>query len=305
MSSSEEQEQRTELAARFWNTRHMDPAGEAHDNFLNHPLIQAYTSMRAFDGTLIGHLDALIAELGRRTQPGDLIVSVGCGLGEKERILAAGLPDRRIKGIDIAADIVSKACEEVASKGITNLELAVGDFNRLELESSSCRVILGMGAIHHIEALEEFWQTGRAALLPGGCVIGQEYVGPNRFQWTDDQITAANHALAKIVPQEHQVDHREVERVAVETIVSLDPSEAVRSAEILSTCKSAGFDVSAYAGAGCALLQPILMRQIHTFDPRDWRHNRVLAELFEEEDRLMRAGVLQDDFAMFAAIPPS
>ncbi|MHC5066276.1 MAG: class I SAM-dependent methyltransferase [Planctomycetota bacterium] len=305
MSSPSGQQQRTEQAAKFWNSRHLDPAGEAHDNFLNHPLIHAYTSMRAFDGTLIGHLDALISELRRRTEPGDLIVSVGCGLGEKERILAEALQDRRIRGLDIAADIVIKAREAAAACGLQNLELEVGDFNQLELERNSCKVVLGMGAIHHIEALEEFWESCRSGLQSGGCVIGQEYVGPNRFQWTDAQIECCNRALAETVPDEHKVDHRQVERVPVETITALDPSEAVRSQEILSTCEAAGFDTGATVGAGCALLQPVLMRQIHTYDPSNWRHNRILAELFETEDSLMREGILENDFAMFAATPPS
>jgi len=87
------------------------------------------------------------------------------------------------------------------------------------------------------------------------------------------------------------------------TLVADDPSEAVRSHEILSTLRAAGFTVPAYAGAGCALLQPVLMHQIQTFEPRDWEHNFRLMSLFREEDRLMRAGVLGDDFAMFVAQP--
>jgi hypothetical protein len=86
-------------------------------------------------------------------------------------------------------------------------------------------------------------------------------------------------------------------------MLAADPSEAVRSSEILPTCKAGGFVVSGYASAGCALLQPVLMYQVHTFDPRNWEHNLVLATLFREEDRLMRAGVLGDDFAMFVAQP--
>jgi hypothetical protein len=47
------------------------------------------------------------------------------------------------------------------------------------------------------------------------------------------------------------------------------------------------------------------MNQISAFDPRNWDDNLVLASLFREEDRLMREGVLGDDFAMFVARPPS
>ena len=50
-----------------------------------------------------------------------------------------------------------------------------------------------------------------------------------------------------------------------------------------------------------SLLQPVLMHQIQTFDPRNWQHNLVLGRLFAEEARLIDAGVLGHDFAMLAA----
>ena len=58
-----------------------------------------------------------------------------------------------------------------------------------------------------------------------------------------------------------------------------------------------------YVGVGCSLLQPVLMNQIHTFDPRNWEHNHHLMTLFREEERLLRAGVLEDDFAAWVAVP--
>ncbi len=289
-------------AAEFWNERHLDPAGEAHDNFLNHPLIQAYISLRAF-GTLVGHLDVVGAEIRSRTQPGDRIVSVGCGRGDKERALARLVPDRRFLGIDIAADIVATAQRELAAAGVDNLQLRVGDFNHLELERGEFAAVLGLGAIHHVEQLEAFWTACAEGLTRDGVVLAQEFVGPDRFQWTDAQIAAGDRALRDIVPERKRPHHDRIERTPVEEMIRLDPSEAVRSSQILATCKAAGFTIDGYAGAGCALLQPVLMNQIAAFDPRDWEDNHVLATLFREEDRLMRAGELGDDFAMFVARP--
>ncbi len=77
-----------QTVASFWNDSHKDAAGGAHDNYLNHPLIQAYVSLRAF-GSLTGHLDAAIQACRTNSDPGDTIVSLGCGAALKERILAA------------------------------------------------------------------------------------------------------------------------------------------------------------------------------------------------------------------------
>ena len=214
------------------------------------------------------------------------------------------LPDRSFVGLDIAAKTLDRARAECAGAGPTNLEFEEGDFNRLELESDSFQTILGLGAIHHVENLEEFWVACARALRSGGAVLAQEYIGPDRLQWTDEQRQAGDRALAEIVPMRHQPHHHTIEPTPIDAMLQLDPSEAVRSTEILPTCKAAGFAIDGYAGAGCALLQPVLMNQITTFDPRDWQHNLVLARLFAEEDRLTQQGVLGDDFASFVAVPP-
>ena len=100
-------------AAEFWNRHHREAEGGAHDNFLNHPMIQAYVSLRAF-GSLVGHLDIVIAELRSRSRPGDRVLSIGCGAAPKERALARALPDRRFVGLDIAAETVERTREECA-----------------------------------------------------------------------------------------------------------------------------------------------------------------------------------------------
>lgn len=293
----------SQRTAEFWNERHQDPEGEAHDNFLSHELVQAYMSLRAF-GSVVGQIQTIRYEILKRTKPGSRILSVGCGLAEKERFFAEKLPDREFVALDLADRIVQAGRAENERRGITNLEIGVGDFNDLELEADAFDLVLGMGAIHHIEQLEHFWASVAKCLRPGGVLIAQEYIGTSRFQWTDAQIEAGNRALREIVPRAHQVHHQEVERPSVEAMIAIDPSEAVRSAEIIPTAHAAGFNVTGFCSGGGALLQPVLMYQISTFDQQNWSHNRILAQLFEEEDRLMAAGVLTDDFAMFLAEPP-
>jgi SAM-dependent methyltransferase len=154
-----------------------------------------------------------------------------------------------------------------------------------------------------VEALERFWSEVRRALRPGGAVLAQEYVGPNRMQWTEAQQREGTRVLDELVPDEHKPAHRVVVPVPLDVIIAGDPSEAVRARDILPTCRASGFDIPGYVGVGCSLLQPVLMNQIHTYDPRIWEHNHHLMTLFREEDRLLRAGVLQDDFAAWVAVP--
>lgn len=292
-----------EQAARFWNDRHKDPAGEAQDNYLSHPLIQTYISFRAF-GTMVSQMTTLELEIARRTRPGDRILSVGCGRADKERWFAERLPDRRFLAVDIADEIVEIARRANADAGVENLDVQVGDFNDLELEDDAFELALGLGAIHHVEHLERFWDRVSRTLRPGGVLVAQEFVGPNRLQWTDAQIEHGDRVLRDIVPAEHKPHHQTIVRPSVDDMIAADPSEAIRSAEIIPTCRAAGWRIDGYCSGGGALLQPVLMYQISTFDPRNWAHNLVLAQLFAQEDRLMQEGTLSDDFAMFVAVPP-
>jgi SAM-dependent methyltransferase len=288
----------------FWTRQHERADLGTHDNFLSHSLVQGYLSLRAV-GSLIGLMDALVNQVRDRTRPGARLFSPGCGRADKELIVAAAFPDREVVGLDITPAILDVARAEAERRGLTNVRFEEGDFNRLALEPHSFDAVLGMGSIHHVEALEHFWSEVRRALRPGGVVIAQEYVGPDRMQWTEAQVREGTRVLAELVPDEHKVHHRTVLPMDLPTLLAHDPSEAVRSSQILPTLRAAGFDVLGYAGAGCALLQPVLMHQIQTFDVLDWEHNHRLVTLFREEDRLMKAGVLGDDMAMFVATPAS
>jgi len=286
----------------FWTRQHARDDLGTHDNFLIHPLVQGYLCLRAVGG-LIGLMDAVVAQLRDRTRPGARLYSVGCGRGDKELILAAALPDREFVAIDITPEILDLARAEAERRGITNIRFELGDFNRLDLEARAYDVVLGLGSIHHVEALEHFWAQVRRTLRPGGLVVAQEFIGPNRMQWTEAQVREGTRVLEAFVPAEHKPHHQVVRPVDLAQLIADDPSEAVRSSEILATLRAAGFALPGYAGAGCALLQPVLMHQVQTYDPRNWDHNHLLATLFREEDRLMKAGVLGDDFAMFVAVP--
>lgn len=286
----------------FWTRQHGKDDLGTHDNFLVHPLVQGYICLRSV-GSLISQMDALVFQLRDRTRPGARVFSPGCGRADKELHLAATLPDREFVAMDITPGILALAREEAARRGLSNLTFFEGDFNRLELEPRSFDAVVGMGSIHHVEALESFWACLRRALRPGGCVLAQEFIGPDRMQWTEAQQREGTRVLRELVPAEHRVHHDQVRPVDLATLLAHDPSEAVRSSAILPTLASGGFDVVAYAGAGCSLLQPVLMHQIQTFDPRDWEHNARLVRLFQEEDRLLEQGILADDFAMFVAQP--
>lgn len=276
-----------------------DPA-TAHDGFLDHPLVHAYTSMRTLGG-LFRHIDSVIAEIRTRTEPGARVFSLALRGAERELEVAQALPDRRFDVVDVSRERVDAALGEVERRGLGNIDVRVDSPDQPALERGAYSIVTGQYSIHFLEDVERFWQACHDALHPGGTILAQEHIGPGRLRWTEAQVEAANHALDDLVPDAHKVHHRAVDTALTDELLRSEPLAAARSDELVTTCEQAGFEVVTNIGGGCALLHPVLVKQIDTYDPANWEHNHVLSRLFAEEARLMDEGVLGHSFAMFIA----
>jgi len=276
--------------------------GKSHDNFLDHPLVHAYVSLRAF-GNLTKHLDAVLGEVRTRTSPGARILSLGCGDGIDELAMAKAFPDRAFEGVDREPAQLEAARAAADSQRVDNLLFRCEDIEEIALDRGSFDIVIGRNVIHHIKNLEHLWSEIRSALRPSGAVLVQDYVGPDRFQWTDEQVEWCNRTLADLVPEHHKSHHDHVSPALTSKLLAQDSSQAIRSSEIIPTCIAAGFSLQGQAQSGGALLQPVLMGQWQTFDPANWEHNWILSTLFREEARLMAEERLGSDFAMFVAVP--
>ncbi len=270
----------------------------AHDTFLDHPVVHAYVSMRAF-GNLTRDVDAVIGEIRTRTRPGATVAVAGCRRTDKVLALARALPDRRFEIVDAAAERV----ETIRAAGLGNTRIHAAEPTELPIEPDAAEIVVGLYAIHEIHDLEPFWARCARILRPGGVVLAQEYVGAPDFAWPAPVQDAANRALAELVPPEHKTHHDVVGGELAAALCAAELRPITRAHEIVATCTAAGFELTGFAHAGCALLQPVLAGQIDSFDPRRWDHSEVLSRLFREEDRLMQAGTLGDAFAMFVARP--
>jgi SAM-dependent methyltransferase len=84
------------------------------------------------------------------------------------------------------------------------------------------------------------------------------------------------------------------------SVIAIDPSEAVRSADIIPVLQSM-FDVIEYRPLGGTILQFLLADIAGNFEDEDGR--KLLDMLFTIEDTLMTVGDLGSDFAYIVAIP--
>lgn len=99
------------------------------------------------------------------------------------------------------------------------------------------------------------------------------------------------------------VGQRPIKETALPTersVIAIDPSEAVRSAEIMPVLESM-FDVIEYRPLGGTILQFLLADIAGNFEDEDG--SKLLDMLFTIEDTLMTVGDLGSDFAYIVAVP--
>lgn len=162
-------------------------------------------------------------------------LSICCGDGATEAtLLRAGWVDKLV-GFDLSEGALRQAADRLEGEGIARerYDLSVGDANNLSI-AGRFDLILGCGAIHHVEKLEDLLSKSAAMLDPDGYFVMVEYVGPNRFQWSDERLALMNGVLDALDPAYRAGDGQgRCEAPDLATLIAADPSEAVRSGDIL------------------------------------------------------------------------
>ena len=158
--------------------------------------------------------------------------------------------------------------------------------------------------------LEEVLARCAECLKPNGLLFINEYVGPNRFDFTRREIEIMRAAF-KLLPESYRVSLAEPKgvRVVLEEpalpdpleVARVDPSESIRSADILSAIPR-HFEWVELNEIGGAILHFGLSQIVGNF-AGDSKSRQLLEMLFRIEDDLMAAGELDTHFVFGVAKP--
>jgi SAM-dependent methyltransferase len=278
-------------------------------HWLEHPAVQA--RIRSMTGGSEGRdrFQYFIHKYFPEGTPVDRVLTLGCGDGGFERGLAQYNFARAHDAFDIAEGAIQKAVEAARAAGLTHVRYEVADLNRVALAPDRYDVVFGLSAIHHISALENLFTQVRASLTPGGFFLLDEFIGPSQFQWPDTQLEAANEVLRELPENLRRRLDRPAEikttvsRPTIEFMNAGDPSEAIRSAEIVPLLKDY-FETLEFRGYGGSLLHLVMEGIAGNFTPGDPLATEWLARLSAMEDQMIREGRLAHDFAVIIARKP-
>lgn len=298
---------RRRTAAEVWSGRAGAGTGGGARHWTELQQVQEVLNVRVTgDPAVNPYLHLVRTRLAGRL-PVSRALTIGCGTGELERGLSPLGFATAHEGIDVAPGAVAKAAAAAREAGLSHLRYRVADANALRLEPESLDVVFGVHSIHHVAELEHVFGEVARALKPGGLLFLNEFVGPSRFQWTDRQLEVVN-GLLRVLPEQLRVSlvdggvKRKARRPTPAEVIATDPSEAVRSGEILAVAASF-FEVLDVRPYGGTVLQVLLDDIAGNFSRPDSGNRALLGAICDLEWSLIESGDLVSDFAVVVAQP--
>jgi ubiquinone/menaquinone biosynthesis C-methylase UbiE len=232
------------------------------------------------------------------------VLSLGCGNGHLERVLVNfNLPYTEILGMDLNPDLMTYANQEASKLGYKNLRYEVADLNNIVLPKNSYDLVIFFHSIHHVENLEGILENVKNTLTKNGLLLVVDFVGPTRWQWTDQQIQITQQLL-DILPDELKINlhnpvfketKKKISRPIIEDIISTDPSESIRSGEVLGLLHRE-FEVLEEKSMGGTILSLLFDGIAGNFDEQNPIVCSLIKSLQKTEELLIVNNVLPPDY---------
>ena len=286
-------------AGRIWG-------GTRVQHWLEHPLVEQHINFKVSSSTQRNRFEYFLDRYLPGKMPVERALTLGSGVGELERGLCQYGLARFHEGLDLSDDAVRGAREKAEAADFSHIRYRTADLNTVILDHASYDVIFGVSSVHHVHNLEHLFEQVQQALKPGGHFFLDEFIGPSRFQWPDAQIRIINDQLKKIpkslrrLVSDPSKFKDQVVRKSASYMVDADPSEAVRSSEIVPMLRRY-FRVLEMKGYGGAILHELLYDIAGNFCEENPGSLDRLRGLFEVEDELTASEILTDDFAVIIA----
>jgi len=225
------------------------------------------------------------------------VLVLGCGEGWLERAVAQWPFVAHIDAVDFAEHAITRARE--LAKDIPKIHYGVVDLNRDVLTPNHYDVIVAHSVLHHIENLEHAYAQLELAMKPEATLIINEYVGPDRFQYSDD-VDAIINTLLRCLPWELRKPYESRVRPTVAEMIANDPTEAVRASELVAFTERV-FDVRERRAIGGTILQHLLYDIVQNFRFDNAWERSILDMLCVIEGMLVDRGRVPCDFVLMAA----
>ena len=263
-------------------------------DYTSHPFLWRESVARRLTGKPDGDPNL---ELGHRyfATPAGRMLALGSGLASVEEwFVLCGFVQNCI-AFEMSEAAVARGRERIASAGLADrLDLRAGDARDAGLTDGSFDVVFVQAAIHHFFEIEDMYAFMHRMLRPGGLLVFDEFVGPDRLILDHDTMTLMDEVFACLAPEYRREyptgDLREkVLRPTIEQMIAMDPSEGVHSSKILPLTYQY-FDIIERRDYGGTFMRPMFTGILPNFDFDNPKDQTVARLIILIEDILLREG---------------
>jgi len=294
-----------ERVAKLWDDTALARAVAPIQGWLDSSrVLEGYVQSRQSGFAELNWLPGLAARLNL---PAGHWASLGCGAGYTEIAAAEQKVFASMDAFDASPASLEHARETAARHGVPWIRFEPCDLNAIELKPDSYDAVIFCMSLHHVSALEHVLEQAARSLRRGGLLLVNEFVGPRQFQFSDRQLELVRCLLATLPERLRHSCHggalkSEYVRMPVEHWNAVDPSEAIRSDEIVCEIERR-FEIVHRGDYGGTLLGLLLEHIVHNFAADDPEAMALLNGLFQIEDALIRGRFLPSDYTVLAARP--
>lgn len=261
-------------AAEFWDH---EVVAHEHIDWMADPQVREYINRSIDREHGQWPLDFFQRHIGGRQF--ERALSIGCGSGAFERDAIRRDLVRRMIGVDASTQSLAIARDEARKLGYSDrISYAAIDFNRIAFRRlAKFDFVVFHQSAHHVSELERAYAALLDVMADDAILYMDEYIGPSRFEWNRRRMRVIRDIYREI-PRGWRT-HDELPL----PIAAADPSEAIRSSEILPLLKI-GFEIEELRGFGGNVLA-MVFPDVRWSEVTD--RQALVARLIEREKELL------------------
>jgi ubiquinone/menaquinone biosynthesis C-methylase UbiE len=235
------------------------------------------------------------------------LLSIGSGTCSHEIKLASLNPGWTVYCLDVSENLLQNAREIADEMELKNIFFVHDNAYHYDPGENTYDIVMFHSSLHHFKNIKHFLQENvNSRLRPGGKLIINEYVGPNRLQYSKKQIQAINEALLLIDKPYRRIHKTNIYKnryygSGLLRMMIADPSECVDSESILPVIHE-NYKVIVERPYGGNILMSCLKDIAHHFVKVDENKKRILQALFAKEDEYLQSNKSDFLFAIYERV---
>ncbi len=186
---------------------------------------------------------------------------------------------------ELSSERVRQGRELAARTGLAERAVFRDEDPFTAYEPGSLDLVFWVGSLHHMFDVDAAVAWSKTVLKPGGVMYVEEFVGPDRFQWSDATLALAGLVRQALpdrcflpLPDSDQPLSRQVARPKAALLARDDPSESVQSSRILPAIANT-FPNAELIPLGGAIYSLALQDVLHHLNEDDESDAALLREL--------------------------